>query len=639
MRDGFVSVAAVTPHVTVAGIRENTEEIKSWMDLAHEEKVDVCVFPELCITGFTCGDLFYSDLILRQAKEALLELAAHTKNLNGIYFVGLPFLHKGKIYNVAAALNCGKILGLVPKTYLPNYGEFYEARQFTAGKENMDYIEFGMNQEDTVCLGTKQYFRCSQMENLVIGAEICEDLWVPNPPSVEMAQNGATLIVNLSASDEITGKRSYRKSLVEHQSASLYCGYVYASAGIGESTQDVVYSGHSLICENGSCLMESEPFEEGMIVSEIDVNTLAFRRRTMNTFETAEDFAVNETEFSLDEKETELSRYVDAKPFVPSDETKRTERCEEILDIQSYGLRKRLAHTGCKTAVVGISGGLDSTLALLVTARAFDLLELDHKGIIAVTMPGFGTTDRTYQNAISMIHALHATLKEVDIKPAVLQHFKDIEQDESTHDVTYENSQARERTQILMDIANKENGMVIGTGDLSELALGWATYNGDHMSMYAVNSSVPKTLVRHLVKYYADVCAGEDLKSVLYDVLDTPVSPELLPPENGTISQKTEELVGPYELHDFFLYHLVRLGQEPKKIYRLAKIAFEGEYDEATIKKWLGTFLRRFFSQQFKRSCLPDGPKVGTVALSPRGDWRMPSDAVASQWIREIDAM
>lgn len=639
MKDGFVSVACVTPHVTVAGIKENTEEIKSWMELASEEQVDVCVFPELCITGFTCGDLFYSDLLLRQAKEALVELAAHTKNLDGIYFVGLPFSHKGKIYNVAAALNKGKILGLVPKTNLPNYGEFYEARQFTPGKEDMDYIEAGLNQEDSVCLGTNQYFRCREVENLVIGAEICEDLWVPNPPSVEMALNGATLIVNLSASDELTGKRSYRKELVKHQSAALYCGYAYASAGIGESTQDVVYSGHSLICENGSCLMESEPFEEGMIVSEIDVNTIAFRRRTMNTFTARADFAITESDFSLKVKETELSRYVDPTPFVPSNEAERSERCEEILNIQSYGLRKRLSHTGCKTAVVGISGGLDSTLALLVTARAFDLLELDHSGIIAVTMPGFGTTDRTYQNALSMIEALHATLKEVDIRPAVLQHFKDIEQEESVHDVTYENSQARERTQILMDIANKGNGMVIGTGDLSELALGWATYNGDHMSMYGVNTSVPKTLVRHLVKYYADECSSEKLKNVLYDVLDTPVSPELLPPENGTISQKTEELVGPYELHDFFLYHLVRLGQEPKKIYRLARIAFGKEYDDDTIKKWLKTFLRRFFAQQFKRSCLPDGPKVGTVALSPRGDWRMPSDAVASQWLLEMESL
>ena len=637
MRDGFVSVAAVTPHVTVAGIKENTEEIKSWMDLANEEKVDVCVFPELCITGFTCGDLFYSDLLLRQAKEALLELAKYTKNLNGIFFVGLPFSHKGKIYNVAAALNKGEILGLVPKTNLPNYGEFYEARQFTPGKEDMDYIEFGMGQKNTVCLGTKQYFRCAQMENLVIGAEICEDLWVPNPPSVDMALNGATLIVNLSASDELTGKRTYRRSLVEHQSASLYCGYVYASAGIGESTQDVVYSGHSLICENGVTLMESEPFEEGMVISEIDVNTISFRRRTMNTFLAREDFGVNESVFELEEKTTELSRFVDPKPFVPSDEKQKSQRCEEILDIQSYGLRKRLDHTGCKTAVIGISGGLDSTLALLVTARAFDLLELDHKGIIAVTMPGFGTTDRTYQNALSMIRELHATLKEVDICPAVLQHFKDIGQNESDHDVTYENSQARERTQILMDIANKENGMVIGTGDLSELALGWATYNGDHMSMYGVNTSVPKTLVRHLVKYYADACCGEALQKVLYDVLDTPVSPELLPPKDGVISQKTEELVGPYELHDFFLYHLVRLGQEPGKIYRLAKIAFEGEYDGETIKKWLKTFLRRFFSQQFKRSCLPDGPKVGTVALSPRGDWRMPSDGDVSLWIEALD--
>ena len=639
MRDGFVSVAAITPHVTVAGVKENIEEIKSWMELCHEEHVAVAVFPELCITGFTCGDLFYSDLLLEKAKEGLVELAAFSENLRGIFFVGLPYSYKGKIYNVAAAISGGEVLGLVPKKNLPNYGEFYEARQFTPGMEDAeDFVDLDPDGDTGIAtFGTNQLFCCEELEDLVIGVEICEDLWVPNPPSVDLALKGATLIVNLSASDELTGKRSYRRDLVKHQSASLYCGYVYASAGIGESTQDVVYSGHSLICENGTCLMENDPYEEGMIISEIDVKTIAHRRRTMSTFSMAKEDWPNRSEFSLSMEETELSRFVDPKPFVPSDETKRAERCEEILDIQSYGLYKRLAHTKAKTAVVGISGGLDSTLALLVTARAFDLLELDHKGIIAVTMPGFGTTDRTYQNALSMIEALHATLKEVDIRPAVLQHFKDIEHDESVHDVTYENSQARERTQILMDIANKHGGLVIGTGDLSELALGWATYNGDHMSMYGVNASVPKTLVRHLVKYYADECSKDNLKKVLYDVLKTPVSPELLPPKNGTISQKTEELVGPYELHDFFLYHMVRLGQEPKKIYRLAKVAFLDEYDEATIKKWLQTFLRRFFAQQFKRSCLPDGPKVGTVALSPRGDWRMPSDAVASLWLEEAE--
>lgn len=640
MKDGFVSVAAITPHVTVAGIDENVEEIKSWIELCQEEKVSVGVFPELCITGFTCGDLFYSDLLLKRAKEALIDLAAFTKEKEGIFFVGLPFFYQGKIYNVAAAIGGGKVLGLVPKTNLPNYDEFYEARVFFTPKtDTTQFLKVGFSQEDSVPFGKNLLFCCENMEGLVIGAEICEDLWVPNPPSIEKALKGATLIVNLSASDELTGKAAYRKELVTKQSASLYCGYVYASAGIGESTQDVVYSGHSLICENGSCLMESEPFEEGMIISEIDVNSILHRRKTMSTFDVEFSGEMERVYFTLKQQEVSLSRFVDPKPFVPSDDKKRALRCEEILNIQSFGLRKRLAHTGCKTAVVGISGGLDSTLALLVTARAFDLLEMDHKGIIAVTMPGFGTTDRTYQNALSMIESLHATLMEVDIRPAVLQHFKDIEHDESIHDVTYENSQARERTQILMDIANKQGGMVIGTGDLSELALGWATYNGDHMSMYAVNSSVPKTLVRHLVKYYADECASDTLKKVLYDVLDTPVSPELLPPKDGRISQKTEELVGPYELHDFFLYHLVRMGQNPQKIFRLAKIAFCGQYDDATISKWLKIFIRRFFAQQFKRSCLPDGPKVGTVALSPRGDWRMPSDATASVWLKEIESL
>ncbi|MCR4796868.1 MAG: NAD(+) synthase [Lachnospiraceae bacterium] len=639
MKDGFIKTAAVTPRVSVAGVDENVQVIKSYMELATDEHVKVCVFPELCITGYSCGDLFYQDRLLLDAAKGLMTLRDATRDLEGLFFVGLPFLHRDKIYNVAAALSGGEVLGLVQKTHVPAYNEFYESRQFTAGFADTE--EAILPDGSRTYIGTKLLFRCENMKQLTVAAEICEDLWVANPPSIAHTAAGATLVVNLSASDELTGKRAYRKTLVETQSARLYCGYVYAGAGAGESTQDVVYSGHSMICENGRTLMESEPFSDGMILSEIDLDIISFRRRNTTTYGTVPPGDYHISTFHLSEEETQLSRSIDPMPFVPDDDTDRRARCEEILDIQSFGLVKRLDHTKSKKAVVGISGGLDSTLALLVTARAFDILELSRKGIIAVTMPGFGTTDRTYQNALSMVHALGATLMEVDIKASVRQHFSDIGQDEDVHDTTYENAQARERTQILMDLANKEGGLVVGTGDLSELALGWATYNGDHMSMYGVNASVPKTLVRHLVKYYADVCAASDdtLKNVLYDVLDTPVSPELLPPENGQIAQKTEELVGPYELHDFFLYHMLRLGRTPKKIFRLARIAFAGTYDASEILKWLETFYRRFFAQQYKRSCLPDGPKVGTVSLSPRGDLRMPSDAVADQWIKEIEEL
>ncbi len=637
MRDGFIKVAAVTPEVKVADVSANVEQILFHMKEATSRGAKVVVFPELVITGYSCRDLFHQGTLLRKAKEGLFLLTAATEELDAIFFVGLPISVQGKLYNVAAVLHRGEILGLVPKTYLPTYGEFYEGRQFTPGME--EPIEVLLAPEVYVPMGTKQLFRVEDMPELVIGAEICEDLWTPNPPSVSHALNGATLIVNLSASDEVTGKSGYRRELVMSQSARLYCAYIYASAGEGESTQDVVYSGHNIIAEAGSVLEESPLFSTGCIMTEIDVQRLIARRRGMSTFSMLGDDEYLITDFFLEMTETTLTRYVDKAPFVPSDKNNLERRCEEILDIQSMGLKKRLAHTNCKCAVVGISGGLDSTLALLVTVRAFDMLGLDRKGIIAVTMPGFGTTDRTYQNALSMIRELGATLKEISIKKAVEQHFSDIEQDASVHDVTYENSQARERTQILMDIANKMNGMVIGTGDMSELALGWATYNGDHMSMYGVNTSVPKTLVRHLVEYYAKHCSGEELSKVLFDVLDTPVSPELLPPEDGKISQKTEELVGPYELHDFYLYYLMRFGFEPKKIYRLAQIAFGKEYDNATILKWLKTFYRRFFSQQFKRSCLPDGPKVGTVSLSPRGDLRMPSDACVSIWMEELDKL
>lgn len=638
MKDGFIKVAAVTPQVRVADVAYHVQQIKEAMEQSAKAGVMITVFPELCLTGYSCHDLFYQRTLLQQAKSGLLSLAKKTETLPGIYFVGLPWEWQGKLYNVAAALHGGKVLGLVPKTYLPTYAEFYEGRQFTCGMQQVVMANLP-GQKEAIPFGTNQLFACREIPELVIASELCEDLWTPCPPSGAHCMHGATVIANLSASDEVTGKNAYRRSLVANTSARLYCAYLYACAGEGESTQDVVYSGHNLLAENGSILAESELFATGMITTEIDVYAIASKRHMMSTYESKLDDTYYVSEFSLPQVETSLTRFIDKAPFVPSDEATLRKRCEEILDIQSIGLKKRLEHTGAKTAVIGISGGLDSTLALLVTVRAFDMLKLSRAGIIAVTMPGFGTTDRTYQNAVSMIKSLGVTFREVSIKKAVQVHFQDIGQDEHCHDVTYENGQARERTQILMDIANKEGGMVIGTGDMSELALGWATYNGDHMSMYGVNASVPKTLVRYLVRYYAMYLADEKLSKVLYDVLDTPVSPELLPPKDGVIAQKTEELVGPYELHDFFLYHLMRYGSEPTKVFRMAKYAFAGEYDDATILKWMHTFYRRFFTQQFKRSCLPDGPKVGTVSLSPRGDLRMPSDACANLWLEQIASL
>ena len=634
MRQGFIKVAALTPKVTVADTQANREEICRLMDEAEAKGAKILVFPELCITGYTCGDLFYQQVLLREAKKELLAIANYTQCKDYLAFVGLPLEYNGKLYNVAAAVAQGKVLGLVPKTHIPNYNEFYERRHFAPGMKQP--VPVALDEDTVVPMGTRVLFQCRQMPELKIGAEICEDVWAPNPPGVEHALAGATLLVNLSASDETTGKDMYRKSLVTGQSGRLICGYVYCSAGDGESTQDVVYSGHNLIAENGTLLAESRRFCNESIYTELDIARLNEERRRMSTFMTSDESYLN-VEFSLKEEMTELTRFVDPAPFVPGNKADREKRCEEIFMIQAMGLKKRLEHTHAATAVVGISGGLDSTLALLVMVKAFDLIGKDHKDIVAVTMPGFGTTDRTYDNAVSLIKSLGATFQEVSIVDSVRVHFKDIGQDEAVHDVTYENGQARERTQILMDIANKSNGMVIGTGDMSELALGWATYNGDHMSMYGVNASVPKTLVRHLVRYYADTCGDETLQNVLYDVLDTPVSPELLPPEDGKISQKTEDIVGPYELHDFFLYYILRFGCTPKKIYRLAKYAFAGTYDTETIQKWLKTFYRRFFSQQFKRSCLPDGPKVGTVAVSPRGDLRMPSDASARIWMEELE--
>lgn len=634
MNHGFVKVAAVTPDIRVADVAYNKQEICKMIDETVKAGAKVVVFPELCITGYTCGDLFLQDTLLKESRKALREIAEYTEGKDALIFVGAPVAVSGKLYNVAAVLNRGAILGLVTKTFLPNYGEFYEMRQFQPGPAKAEYIIF---EGDRVLFGPRILFQASEMEELVVSAEICEDVWSPVPPSIEAAIQGATLIVNCSASDETIGKDSYRERLISGQSARLIAGYVYANAGEGESTTDVVFGGHNIIAENGTILKASKRFTNEAIYSEIDLFRLLGERRKNTTFQPGDGENLPKVPFYIEVGETELTRKISSSPFVPSNSEERAKRCEEILMIQAMGLKKRLAHTRAKSAVVGISGGLDSTLALLVTAKAFDLLGLDRARITAVTMPCFGTTDRTYQNACKMTVTLGATLKEVPISEAVRVHFRDIGHLEEDHSVTYENAQARERTQVLMDIANQNGGMVIGTGDMSELALGWATYNGDHMSMYGVNASVPKTLVRHLVQYYADTCREEELREVLLDVLDTPVSPELLPPKDGEIAQKTEDLVGPYELHDFYLYYMLRFGYEPSKIYKLAKYAFEGRYDNITILKWLDTFYRRFFSQQFKRSCLPDGPKVGTVALSPRGDFRMPSDACATAWLSDLE--
>ncbi len=634
MKDGFIKAAAVSPELRVADIPYNCKVICSWMDSAEKEQCKVTVFPELCLTGYTCQDLFLQEYLLEQAENALWEIASHSSTLDGLFFVGLPLRITGKLYNVCAAVSRGQVLGIVPKSYLPNYNEFYEARHFRSGKDlNTEILLHGIK----VPVSPYILFCCREMPSLRVAAEICEDLWVPNPPSIQHCLSGATLIVNPSASDELTGKSDYRRALVVGQSARLLCGYIYASACSCESTQDVVYSGHSLLAENGYILAESPIFSSKCTIADFDLKQIETDRQRMTTFSAQDDSRYRKILFSLTPVQTSLQRRIDPHPFVPSNKQSRDKRCNDIISIQAMGLRKRLQHTGCRCAVIGISGGLDSTLALLVTARAFDSLGLPRDGILAVTMPGFGTTDRTYDNAIRLIHSVGAELMEVPIGPAVLQHFSDIRHNPNVQDVTYENSQARERTLILMDLANEHNGLVIGTGDLSELALGWATYNGDHMSMYAINSSVPKTLVRFLVSYFAETATDPILAETLLDVLDTPVSPELLPPEEGAIAQKTEMLVGPYELHDFFLYHMLRWGSSPEKIFRLAMIAFYGTYDSEFILKWQKTFYRRFFSQQFKRSCLPDGPKVGTVAVSPRGDLRMPSDACATIWINALD--
>ena len=636
MKHGFVKAAAVTPKIKVADPEYNGEEVCRKLEEAYGRGAKIIVFPELCLTGYTCEDLFHQEILLEGARKALGRVKETTAGKDALVFVGLPITRDGKLYNVAAVLQDGRILGMVPKANIPVYGEFYEGRHFAEG--NRRTVDFELDGEH-IPFGTDMLFACRNMPELVVGCEICEDLWVAYPPGTDHALKGATVMVNLSASNETVGKDEYRELLVKSASARLLCGYVYASAGEGESTQDLVFGGHNMIAENGTVLSQAKRFAGQTIYDDIDVKRITAERRRMSTFGKAPEQVYEIVHFTLALGETKLDRTFDCRPFVPGNEEKRSKRCEEILSIQSYGLKKRYEHTGLQKAVIGISGGLDSTLALLVTVRTFDMLGLDRKGIIAVTMPCFGTTDRTYTNACRLSEVLGAELREVDIRESVTLHFRDIGQSLEKHDVTYENGQARERTQVLMDIANQENGLVIGTGDMSELALGWATYNGDHMSMYGVNAGVPKTLVRHLVKYYADTCGNTELMEVLRDVLDTPVSPELLPPVGGDIAQKTEDLVGPYELHDFFLYYMLRFGFAPDKVYRVAMQAFHGLYDNDVILKWLKTFYRRFFSQQFKRSCLPDGPKVGSVAVSPRGDLRMPSDACVHIWLEQLEKM
>lgn len=642
MNYGFVKVAAAVPHVQVADCFYNIQQMEGLMRQASDKGVQIIAFPEMSVTAYTCLDLFVQQTLLKNAEQALLKLVSDTADLNILTIAGAPLVTENRLINAAIAFQAGKILGVVPKTYIPNYKEFQEQRWFTSATELRDKtVSIG---DRTYPLGSHLLFTAGQVK---VGIEICEDLWVPVPPSSLLAMEGANILVNISASNELIGKHHYLRSLICQQSARCMAGYVYASAGFGESSTDLVFAGNGIIAENGTLLEESPRFtmQEQLVISEIDIENLQNDRQVNTSFmHGASTLLADETitiPFVLSENSGQpvLTRSVDPHPFTPSGDALK-ERCEEIFQIQVAGLAKRIVHTHSRTAVVGISGGLDSTLALLVTVMTFDALNIPRNQILGITMPGFGTTDRTYTNACDLIRSLGVTLKEISIKDACLQHFKDISHNPSVHDVTYENSQARERTQILMDVANQENGMVIGTGDLSELALGWATYNGDHMSMYGVNGSIPKTLVRYLVEWVAHNRVDEASRATLLDIVDTPISPELIPAdENGNIKQKTEDLVGPYELHDFFLYHFLRFGSSPAKIYFLAQQAFGGSYDKETIRKWLHTFFRRFFQQQFKRSCLPDGPKVGSVSLSPRGDWRMPSDAMATLWLKEIEGL
>ena len=637
MLDGFLKTAAATPTIRVADPAYNAQEIAGLLKQAARQGVKFLVFPELCLTGYTCGDLFLQPLLLSGAEQGLAAILEESKSLPLLAAVGLPVAVEGKLYNCAAVFSQGKLLGLVPKLHIPNYSEFYEQRHFTSGAGTAGEVTLC---GQTVPFGEKLLFRCEDFPLFTAGFEICEDLWVAQPPSGDLAEAGALVIGNLSASDEMIGKEDYRRQLVSSQSARLVSGYVYADAGYGESSTDLIFAGHNLIGENGSILTESKLFENQLVATELDLSKLAQERRRLTTYRQGREGDFRVVSFSLPVEETTLTRWVDPHPFVPSDETQRTRRCESIFAMQTTGLCKRLEHSHSKTAVVGLSGGLDSTLALLVAARAMKRLGRPASDVVAVTMPCFGTTSRTRSNAETLAQLLGVTFRTVDLKESVLLHFKDIGHDVEDHSVVYENGQARMRTLVLMNIANQTGGLVIGTGDLSELALGWATYNGDHMSMYGVNASIPKTLIRHMVRYVADTGEEPGLRQVLLDILDTPVSPELLPPTGeGTIAQVTEDLVGPYELHDFFLYYGIRWGFEPKKVYRLCRYALGDVYDNATILKWLETFYRRFFAQQFKRSCLPDGPKVGSMTLSPRGDWRMPSDASAALWLEQIGAL
>ena len=648
MKYGFVKTACASPRLKVADCNFNSEQIICAAKDAAKNGASVIVFPELSITGYTCGDLFFQRTLQNASEVQLKRIISETAKLDSVIFVGLPVPRAEGIYNCAAAIKGGELLALFAKSYLPNYGEFYERRHFTPFQQNVNtqFIDFAGFEE--VPFGTDILIQDEKDSAITIGCELCEDLWVPVPPSSRHILAGATIIANLSGGNEIIGKADYRRSLVKSHSARSLCAYLYANAGLDESTQDMVFAGHNLISENGTLLAESSLFSSETIYADIDVERLCQeRRRTTsfgfsannNTFNS--NYVIVQIKMNVEKAAGEFSRYVDPHPFVPSDKDKRTQRCLEVITLQAQGLAKRLRHINCQSAVIGLSGGLDSTLALLITCRAFDLCGIERSKVTAITMPCFGTTDRTYNNACSLAKECGATLKEVPIADAVRQHFADLGHDESLHDVTYENCQARERTQVLMDYANKTNGIVIGTGDLSELALGWCTYNGDHMSMYGVNSSIPKTLVRYLVQWFAEAsedAKNEKLASVLKDILDTPVSPELLPPKEGVISQVTEDLVGPYELHDFYLYYLLRFGFSPAKIYFLAQNA-NLPYGKDVILKWLKTFYRRFFTQQFKRSCMPDGAKVGTINLSPRGDWRMPSDAVYSAWNEELETL
>lgn len=632
--NGFIRAASISPSLRVADCAYNAEQIIDAMQAFAAENVHLLCMPELSLTGYTCSDLFLQEPLLRGAEKALASILQASKGLNLVTLVGVPVRHNSKLYNCAAVVCSGELLGLVPKSYLPNYGEFYEKRHFVSGMAEAECIEYA-GQETLI--GTHLLFACKQMPSFVLGVEICEDLWAPIPPSCAHALAGATVIANLSASDETIGKAAYRRDLVAGQSARLLCGYLYADAGHGESTTDMTFAGHNLIAENGVILAQATPFSNEEAITELDLGRMVQDRQHNTSFSPPTE-GYTTVEFELMPSELSLTREVSPTPFVPQDTQTRAERCELILRIQAEGLAKRIEHTHAKCAVLGISGGLDSCLALLVAVRACKVLDRDPKEIVALTMPCFGTTKRTRSNAEILCEALGVTFAEINITNTVKSHFADIGQDPETYDVTFENCQARVRTLELMDYANKNGGFVIGTGDLSELALGWATYNGDHMSMYGVNAGVPKTLVRHIVRYVADTCDQPTLQQVLLDILDTPVSPELLPTaEDGTIAQQTEKLVGPYELHDFYLYYVLRFGFGPVKIYHLARTAFAGKYEPETLLHWLQNFYRRFFAQQFKRSCLPDGPKVGSVTLSPRGDWRMPSDACNALWMTELE--